>query len=69
MKNKPNIKLETIRITRDEYNDYLMMKGFIFDNDYGMEFLMYEGLINQMKEEALKQNDELNGEEQQNLLN
>jgi len=66
MKNNP--KLETIRITRDEYNDYLMMKGFIFDNNYGMEFLMYEGLINQMKEEALKQNDEMNGE-QQNLLN
>ena len=66
---KNNIKLETIRITRDEYNDYLMMKGFIFDNNYGMEFLMYEGLINQMKEEALKQNDEINREEQQNLLN
>ncbi len=68
MKNKPNIKLETIRITRDEYNDYMNMKGFIFDNNYGMEFLMYEGLIQQMKDEALKQNDELNGEQQQNLL-
>ena len=63
-----NIKLETIRITREEYNDYLMMKGFIFDNNYGMEFLMYEGVINQMKEAQLQQNDGENSNEQ-NLLN
>ena len=43
------------------------MKGFIFDNNYGMEFMMYEDVINQMKQQQLQQNDEENGN-QQNLL-
>ena len=61
-------QMDEVKTFRDEYNDYLNMKGFIFDNNYGMEFLMYEGLIQQMKEASLNQNDEINGEEQQNLL-
>ena len=64
-----NIKLETIRITREEYNDFVNMRNFIYDNGYVMEFELFCGLMEQMKEASLKQNDDLNGEQQQNLLN
>lgn len=68
MGNKPNIKLETIRITREEYNDFVNMRNFIYDNGHVMAFELFCGLMEQIKEQQLKQNDELNGE-QQNLLN
>jgi len=63
-----NKKLETIRITRDEYNDFVNMRNFIYDNNHVMAFEMYVGLILQMKEAQLQQNDIDNGEHQ-NLLN
>ena len=65
---KNNIKLETIRITREEYNDFVNMRNFIYDNGYVMEFELFCGLMAQIKEAQLKQNDELNGNNQ-NLLN
>jgi len=63
-----NKVLHTIRITREEYNDYQNMKNFIFENELGLKFMMYEDLINQMKEATLRQNDE-NHTQQTNLLN
>jgi hypothetical protein len=63
-----NKVLHTIRITREEYNDYQNMKNFIFENELGLKFMMYEDLINQMKEATLRQNDK-NHTQQTNLLN
>jgi hypothetical protein len=62
-KNRENKVLQTVRITREEYNDYQNMKNFIFENDLGVE-----DIVNQMKEETLRQNDE-NHRQQNNLLN
>jgi hypothetical protein len=44
------------------------MKNFIFENELGVKFMLYEDLINQMKEETLRQNDD-NHTQQTNLLN
>ena len=63
-----NKVLHTVRITREEYNDYQNMKNFIFENELGVKFMLYEDLINQMKEETLRQNDD-NHTQQTNLLN
>ena len=68
MANKENKILQTIRITREEYNDYQNMKNFIFENDLGVKFMIFEDIVNQMKEETLRQNDE-NHRQQNNLLN
>ena len=68
MANKENKILQTIRITREEWNDYQMMRDFIFDNELGVKFMLYEDVVNQMKEETLRQNDE-NHRQQNNLLN
>ena len=68
MANKENKILQTIRITREEWNDYQMMRDFIFDNELGVKFMLYEDVINQMKEEVLRQND-ANHTQQNNLLN
>jgi len=62
-----NIKLDTIRITREEYNDFVNMRNFIYDNGYVMEFELFCGLMEQIKEQQLKYNDEINGNKQ-NLL-
>ena len=63
-----NKVLQTIRITREEYNDYQNMKNFIFDNELGVKFMLYEDVVNQIKEETLRQNDE-NHRTDTNLLN
>jgi len=68
MANKENKILQTIRITREEWNDYQMMRDFIFDNELGVKFMLYEDVVNQMKEETLRQNDE-NHRTDTNLLN
>ena len=68
MANKENKILQTIRITREEWNDYQMMRDFIFDNELGVKFMLYEDVVNQMKEEVLRQND-ANHTQQNNLLN
>ena len=68
MANKENKILQTIRITREEWNDYQMMRDFIFDNELGVKFMLYEDVVNQMKEEVLRQND-VNHTQQNNLLN
>ena len=57
-KNRENKVLQTIRITREEYNDYQNMKGFIYDNQLLMKFEMYVDLINHMKNQQLLDNDE-----------
>ena len=57
MKNKKNPLLETIRISRDEWNDYENMKNFIFENDLGVKFMIFEDVVNQMKEDTLLEND------------
>ena len=57
MKNKKNPLLETIRITRDEWNDYENMKNFIFENDLGVKFMIFEDVVNQMKQDTLLEND------------
>ena len=57
-KNRENKVLQTIRITREEYNDYQNMKGFIYENQLLMKFEMYVDLINHMKNQQLLDNDE-----------
>tara|TARA_R110000796_G_scaffold107497_4_gene218275 strand:+ start:99 stop:302 length:204 start_codon:yes stop_codon:yes gene_type:complete len=57
MKNKKNPLLETIRISRDEWNDYENMKNFIFENDLGVKFMIFEDVVNQMKQATLLEND------------
>tara|TARA_R110000803_G_scaffold45840_3_gene96350 strand:- start:68 stop:271 length:204 start_codon:yes stop_codon:yes gene_type:complete len=57
MKNKKNPLLETIRISRDEWNDYENMKNFIFENDLGVKFMIFEDVVNQMKQDTLLEND------------
>ena len=57
-KNRENKVLQTVRITREEYNDYQNMKGFIYDNQLLMKFEMYVDLINHMKNQQLLDNDE-----------
>ena len=57
-KNRQNKVLQTIRITREEYNDYENMKSFIYDNQLLMKFEMYVDLINHMKNQQLLDNDE-----------
>ena len=54
---KNNPLLETIRITRDEWNDYENMKNFIFENDLGVKFMIFEDVVNQMKQDTLLEND------------
>ena len=56
-KNRENKVLQTIRITREEYNDYQNMKSFIYDNQLLMKFEMYVDLINHMKNQQLLDND------------
>lgn len=67
MKNNP--KLETIRITREEYNDFVNMRNFIYDNGYVLEFEVFCGLMEQIKEQQLHQNDVNELDNNQNLLN
>ena len=57
-KNRENKVLQTIRITREEYNDYENMKSFIYENQLLMKFEMYVDLINHMKNQQLLDNDE-----------
>jgi hypothetical protein len=57
-KNRENKVLQTVRITREEYNDYQNMKGFIYENQLLMKFEMYVDLINHMKNQQLLDNDE-----------
>ena len=57
-KNRQNKVLQTIRITREEYNDYENMKSFIYENQLLMKFEMYVDLINHMKNQQLLDNDE-----------
>ena len=57
-KNRNNKVLQTVRITREEYNDYQNMKGFIYENQLLMKFEMYVDLINHMKNQQLLDNDE-----------
>ena len=56
-KNRENKVLQTIRITREEYNDYENMKSFIYENQLLMKFEMYVDLINHMKNQQLLDND------------
>ena len=57
-KNRENKVLQTVRITREEYNDYENMKSFIYENQLLMKFEMYVDLINHMKNQQLLDNDE-----------
>ena len=57
-KNRENKVLQTVRITREEYNDYQNMKSFIYENQLLMKFEMYVDLINHMKNQQLLDNDE-----------
>jgi len=52
-----NPKLETIRITREEYNDFCNMRNFIYDNNHVMSFEMYVEMVNFEKERILLLND------------
>ena len=56
-KNRENKVLQTVRITREEYNDYQNMKSFIYENQLLMKFEMYVDLINHMKNQQLLDND------------
>tara|TARA_R110000744_G_scaffold206248_1_gene324827 strand:+ start:544 stop:747 length:204 start_codon:yes stop_codon:yes gene_type:complete len=54
---KNNPLLETVRITREQLNDYQMMENFIYDNAHTTEFMLYEQLINEIKQQQLRDND------------
>lgn len=56
--NKQNPLLQTIRITREQYNDFKMMEAFIYENNHTLEYMLYQDLIMKMKEQQLLENDE-----------
>jgi hypothetical protein len=56
MKNNP--LLETIRIEREQYNDFKMMEAFIYENNHTLEYMLYQDLIMKLKEQQLLENDE-----------
>jgi hypothetical protein len=55
---KNNPLLETIRITREQYNDFKMMEGFIYDNNHTLDYMLYQDIVMKLKEQQLLENDE-----------
>ena len=55
---KHNPLLETIRITREQYNDFKMMEGFIYDNNHTLDYMLYQDIVMKLKEQQLLENDE-----------
>ena len=56
-KNRTNKVLETIRITREEYNDYKSMEAFLAENQLLMKYEMYLEVVRRMNEDDLLIND------------